>query len=73
MTLSQAEAVYSKILQTACERLKGELLTKAVAYATIRSKWLLMDLAQRQSADQGRTLAHRRFCLLRCAFSWVGG
>ena len=58
LSTSQARICYDQINKTSLVSLKRSLFQLATDYATIRSRWSLMDRQQRNQIDPGRTMAH---------------
>jgi hypothetical protein len=58
MTLEKASKIWQQISASGEEKLRRELVEKAVRYARIRVDWNLTPKAERHNLELTRTLAH---------------
>jgi len=61
LSAAQSHNCYDQINETSLVSLKRSLYQLAIDYATIRSRWSLMNREQRNEIDPQRTIAHNAF------------
>lgn len=61
MTLTEADAIFTLILESKLSSLADKLIHSAIRYARIRVDWYVLDTPGRVAMDEERTRAHNAF------------